>query len=391
MPDFRVRRDPHPVVHSNRNFICFDTSLGASDSILVGFVKFKDIRLVKLRVDFFTKQFEKGINIHLVFCLALLFVFMIITFSSQYAISIIPRGIFSYLLLLACAYSGRWLCRRWLRKDNWIVLVISYILTAVLFSFIGVVAYMYFLSLKLEGDNFWFLFVTIPGFVIMFLVGGGFVAISRAARREQIHRLMVSQQQKESELSLLLSQLSPHFLFNTMNNLYGLSITHHEKIPGLLLKLSDLLRYSVYETREEFVSLTDELDYIRNYIDLERIRIGEELVLNVELEDVSNAPRIAPMLLIIFVENAFKHAKNTVGHKILIDIRLSVSNGFIVFFAGNSYTDQADVHSRFNQWSGVGVKNAIKRLELVYGKGNYSLEQRKERDYYTLELTVKAK
>lgn len=362
-----------------------------SDSFVAGLVKFQDIRLVKLRVDFFTKLFEKGIRIHLFFCLSLLFVFVIITFSSRYAISLIPRAIFSYFLLLACAYTGRWICRRWLRKDNWIVLIASYILAAGFFSLIGAAGYMYFLHLEPEGNTVVFLFVTIPGFVIMFLFGGGFVAVSRTARREQIHRLLISQQQKESELSLLLSQLSPHFLFNTLNNLYGLAITQHEKIPALLLKLSGLLRYAVYETRQEFVSLNDELDYIRNYIELEKIRIDEGLVLTVQLENVSDTIRIAPMLLIIFVENAFKHAKNTIGHKILIDIKLSVSNGYIVFFAGNSYKAQPEENFLFRERGGIGIDNAIKRLELVYGKGGYLLEQRRERDYYTVELTIKAR
>jgi len=361
-----------------------------SDTFVADLVKFQDIRLVKLRADFFTKEFEKGIKIHLFFCLALLFVFVIITFSSRYAISLIPRAIFSYFLLLACAYTGRWICRRWLRKDNWIVLVVYYILAIAVFSLIGAVGYMYFLNLELEGSLFVF-FLTIPGFVIIFLVGGGFVAISRAARREQIHRLLISQQQKESELSLLLSQLSPHFLFNTMNNLYGLAITQHEKIPALLLKLSDLLRYAVYETKQEFVSLNDELDYIRNYIELERIRVDEGLSLTVQMDNTGNGIRIAPMLLIIFVENAFKHAKNTIGHKIVIDIKLSVSNGYIMFFAGNSYKDRPDDGSLIRERRGVGINNAIKRLELVYGSGGYSLKQLKEHDYYTVELTIKAR
>jgi hypothetical protein len=361
-----------------------------SDSFIARLVKFQDIRPVKPKADFFTKHFEKGIRIHLFFCVALLSVFLFITFSSRYAISLIPRAIFSYFLLLACAYTGRWICRRWLRRHNWIVLVVSYLLATGFFSLIGVTGYMYFLHVELQPDTLPFLFLTIPGFVIMFLVGGGFVAVSRTARREQIHRLLISQQQKDSELSLLLSQLSPHFLFNTMNNLYGLAITQQDKIPPLLLKLSDLLRYTVYETGQEFVSLNDELNYISNYIDLEKIRIDEALSLTVQLESVSRTVRIAPMLLIIFVENAFKHAKNTISQKIVIDIKLSVSNGYILFFVGNSYKDQPDDHSVIRERVGVGISNAIKRLQLVYGSGGYTLEQRKERDYYTVELSIKA-
>jgi sensor histidine kinase YesM len=97
------------------------------------------------------------------------------------------------------------------------------------------------------------------------------------------------------------------------------------------------------------------------------------------------------VLLIIFVENAFKHAKNTIGHKMAIDIKLSVSNGNIVFLAGNSYMDQSEGNPLIRDRGGVGISNAIKRLELVYGSGDYSLKQRKEHDYYTVELTIRAR
>jgi sensor histidine kinase YesM len=97
------------------------------------------------------------------------------------------------------------------------------------------------------------------------------------------------------------------------------------------------------------------------------------------------------MLLIIFVENAFKHAKNTIGHKIAIDIKLSVSNGHILFFAGNSCQDQSEENSLIRERPGLGINNAIKRLELVYGSEGYSLEQHKECHYYTVELTIKTR
>lgn len=259
------------------------------------------------------------------------------------------------------------------------------------FSIVGGLGYIYFLDLKLESQNLLLLFVAIPAFVGLFLLGGGFVAISRTARKEQVHRLLVSEQQKESELSLLMSQLSPHFLFNTLNNLYGLSITQEKKIPGLLLTLSNLLRYSVYETSQEYVLLNDELDYLRNFIELEKIRIGQELALRVQMEDADRSVRIAPMLLIIFVENAFKHAKNTVGQKMIIDILLCVRNGYIEFVVGNSYKDQPVAHSSVREKSGVGIRNTVKRLDLLYGSESYTLEQKKASDYYEVALTLKAR
>jgi sensor histidine kinase YesM len=353
-------------------------------------MKFLDIRSVNLRKDLIAKIADKGTRIHVIFCTALLFLFCILVFSSRYAISLIPRAIVSYLLLLACAYTGRWIWKRWLASDNWLVLIMSYIGAALLYSVIAAFSYMYFLDLRFEGSGLFVMFVTIPGFVIVFLVGGGFVAITRAARREQVRRLLVTQQQKDSELGLLMSQLNPHFLFNTLNNLYGLSITQQEKIPALLLKLADLLRYSVYESGKDFVSLNDELAYITNYIELEKIRLAGKLNLNVQLEKVSDGIRIAPMLLITFVENAFKHAKNTVGQKIAIDVNLSVVAGCISFAVGNSYHRQVDEIPTIVEAGGIGLKNATKRLDLLYGS-NYSLNQRKSDNYYRAELILKVK
>jgi sensor histidine kinase YesM len=346
---------------------------------------------VKPSINFLSEQGRDGIRIHLFFWLALFLVFAVTVGSSSYRFELIPRAIFSYLLLLGCAYTGRWICRMWLKNDNWLFLVLLYAVAVLAFSVVGGLGYMNFLGLTLESQNLLLLFVVIPAFVGLFLLGGGFVAISRTARKEQIHRLLVSEQQKESELNLLMSQLSPHFLFNTLNNLYGLSITQQEKIPGLLLTLSDLLRYSVYGTSQEFVLLNDELDYLRNYIELEKIRMGKELGLTVELEKADRSVRIAPMLLIVFVENAFKHAKNTVGQKVVIDIRLSVVKGFIEFVVRNSYKEQVVLSSAVHERSGVGIRNTVKRLDLLYGKDGYTLEQNKEHDYYEVALTLKAR
>jgi LytS/YehU family sensor histidine kinase len=143
--------------------------------------------------------------------------------------------------------------------------------------------------------------------VVLFLSLGVFLASSRETLRRQMKEAEIADKQNESELELLRSQISPHFLFNTLNNLYGLSITQHEKIPSLIVKLSDLLRYSVYNTKQSFVLLSDELSYIHNYIDLEKIRVGERLVLNMHIEEQTGDIRIAPLLLIVFIENAFKH------------------------------------------------------------------------------------
>jgi sensor histidine kinase YesM len=197
--------------------------------------------------------------------------------------------------------------------------------------------------------------------------------------------------QSLSELRLLQSQLSPHFLFNTLNNLYGLSITQHEKIPVLLLKLSDLLRYSVYDSKELFVPLKNELEYINNYIDFEKIRIGDRLQLTTSIESITDDRiKIAPMLLIVFIENAFKHSKNTLEKEVFIDITLKTWGDSILFSVKNSYSSSANESSGLRTDKGLGLVNVRKRLQLLYVDA-YDLKVHSEDEFFTVMLQLKSK
>jgi len=198
---------------------------------------------------------------------------------------------------------------------------------------------------------------------------------------------VIARQQRESELRLLRSQLSPHFLFNVLNDLYGLSLKQDKKVPGLILKLSDLLRYSIYDTNREFIPLTDELAYIANYIELERIRIGEKLILetNIQSTNISDI-KIAPMLLIVFIENAFKHSKNTLLQEIYVKIDLHIDDGKLIFVVRNSCSDKP-IEEKSEKESGIGLAVTLKRLELIY-RGNYSLDKMQENGFYEVTLQL---
>ncbi len=198
----------------------------------------------------------------------------------------------------------------------------------------------------------------------------------------------ISASQSQSELKLLQSQISPHFLFNTLNNLYGISMTRHEKIPPLLLKLSELLRYSVYDAKVLFVPLSDELAYINNYIDFEKLRIGDRLIINTEIAEEVKGLQIAPMILIIFVENAFKHSKNSTDQNIYVDIELKSWANSILFSIKNSY--QENQEKGFDKYSGFGLENVRKRLELLY-PGKYDLKTEVKDDFYKVMLQLKVK
>ncbi len=112
---------------------------------------------------------------------------------------------------------------------------------------------------------------------------------------------------KEAELKLLKAQIHPHFLFNTLNNLYGLTLEKSDEAPDLVLRLSDILDYILYRCDEKYVPLTEEINMIKNYLEIEKIRYSEKLSLETNFPDKTSAFKIAPLILLPFIENAFKH------------------------------------------------------------------------------------
>ncbi len=207
--------------------------------------------------------------------------------------------------------------------------------------------------------------------VLIAAMGTAFFLVSENRLKTSESQALMSQ----SELQLLQSQLSPHFLFNTLNNLYGLSLVKDDKLPGLLLKLSELLRHSVYQGNSVFVPLNEEINYIKNYVEFEKIRLEGRLSLSVNLE-TSDDLSIAPMLLIVFIENAFKHSKNTSHESIKIDISLKLWEDRILFSVFNTFDASQVVQNALNKNSGLGLENARKRLELLYpGKHELTIEE----------------
>ena len=228
-------------------------------------------------------------------------------------------------------------------------------------------------------------------FVIMSMSLGMLIKFVRAISERQLNEARNAAAHSQSELNALQSQLSPHFLFNTLNNMYGLAISQHEKIPPLLLKLSELLRYSVYDANEMFVPLKDELNYINNYVEFETLRIGDKLVLNTDIEEpAGNDVRIAPMLLIVFIENAFKHSKNTADQKVYIDISVKTWENFILFGVRNSHSKKDREKNAVTKHSGYGMANVARRLELLY-PNSHNLEIIDAEDHYKVVLQLKMK
>ena len=172
----------------------------------------------------------------------------------------------------------------------------------------------------------------------------------------------------ETELNFLKTQIHPHFFFNTLNNLYSLTLKKSDQAPEVVLKLSALMSYMLYESNTPKVSLSKEINYLQNYLDLEKLRFGQRLTVLFEIEGQIEEVSIPPMILILFVENSFKHGvKNNVNH-IQIDISLKMEGAYLYFQVKNPVGNHSSTGNE-----GIGLKNARRRLDLLYVK-NYQLD-----------------
>ncbi len=187
---------------------------------------------------------------------------------------------------------------------------------------------------------------------------------------------------KEQELHYLKMQVHPHFLFNTLNTLYGHALKKSEETPDMILKLSNLLDYLLYQIDKPRVSLSSEIEHIKDYIALEKMRFRNSLSVDLDLPSNTNQITIAPMLLIPFVENSFKHGELIDG-KLSIHISLKVSEEKLWFTIKNSVKNP-DISTRQN---GIGLKNLKKRLELLY-RENHSFSIYRNGNSFEAQLSL---
>lgn len=195
----------------------------------------------------------------------------------------------------------------------------------------------------------------------------------------------LQKEKSETELSLLKQQINPHFFFNTLNNLYSMSLTKDEKTPETILQLSDLMRYVIYKGKEKSVLLKDEIQYLKDYIDLQRIRLHKQLDYQFEVDQDDLTVEVAPLLFIILVENAFKHGIEPAERACFLHLKLVANEEKIQFICQNSVETPSLETS-----SGIGLTNLKRRLELLY-PNQYDLELASNDSTYKAILTLKRK
>lgn len=258
---------------------------------------------------------------------------------------------------------------------KWLGLLL-FLLNIAVFTCLG----LYFLSDALNHFE-WRMVYNLIGILILVL----FVSSALKVAGDSFTR---RQQEKEAELKLLKAQLNPHFLFNTLNNLYGLSVVKSDKLPDLMLKLSDLLRYGLYDTKDKFVPLEKEITYLENYISLENIRLEDKTTIKFAKNGNSNSKMIAPMLLIVFVENAFKHLGNNKAGRSLVHVDLNIEDDALKLKCINSFDPLSKKVADMEKGrSGIGLQNAKKRLALIYPE-KHELKILEQDDVFSVNLTL---
>jgi LytS/YehU family sensor histidine kinase len=194
--------------------------------------------------------------------------------------------------------------------------------------------------------------------------------------------IKLKKEKTQMELTHLQSQVNPHFFFNTLNNLYGLVDKDSKKAQELILKLSDMMRYSIYDGQKETVLLSEEISYLQNYLELHKMRYHKKIDVQFNIDVKYDDYKVMPLLYIILLENAFKHGVENLRENAYVYINLIAENNEIYFDIENNFDETLE-----NEQGGIGLNNLKRRLELVYPK-NHTLTFSKTNGVYKAQLKI---
>ncbi len=235
------------------------------------------------------------------------------------------------------------------------------------------------------GRNYIFILILVYLVVVMVsfvsLLKHNFSTVSK--NKELQNKILETQLQiKNQELHFLKKQIHPHFLFNTLNTIYGLALKQSKDTPEIILKLSNLLDYILYQVNKPKVSLSEEILHIKEYIELEKIRFQDTLKVTFKSDKISDEIQVAPMLLIPFVENAFKHGAIVNGF-LTVEVVIKLVENQFNFDIRNTVLNDEDTKNE----KGIGLENIQKRLHLLY-KNNYQLKIDKSNQWFSVNLKL---
>ena len=338
---------------------------------------------------------KSRVSQHLAFWI---FAFLVLAgfFAKEYGSLFLPLNIIYTLLFLISVVLVVYinlliLIPQFLQKSKWIgyftalavAIVFGIVLHILTFEYLSdwLFPRYYFISYYEVRDVFNFIVVFLATTTLLKLAKGWFELSEQKKKIIQLEK-----EKLDAELSALKSQINPHFLFNSLNSMYSLSLEKDEKVPELLLKLSSGMRYMLYETNENFVPIKKELEYLSNYLDLQKLRTDQTAAIHFNIQGSVKSQSVAPLIFIPFVENAFKHGiKGDIGD-VFINIVLKIETETLIFKIENN-KGVVDEMPKGHNLGGIGMENVKKRLDLLYD-GRYNLHVDDSGDIYRAILKI---
>lgn len=278
-------------------------------------------------------------------------------------------------------FNSQVLVPRFFNRRSWLLYTVLVVLCIALIA-TTIVAVKNFVGLHHPFPPFIRVFMLLS--VCILITSTAYSLIQQNIKKEALRKEKESESLK-TELSFLRSQVSPHFLFNTLNNLVSLARKKSDLLEPSLLKLSGLLQYMLYESDHEKISIHKEIEYLDNYIDLQKLRFGSEMKVNFHKEiPPSSYAEVVPMILIPFVENAFKHGVVYIDHP-EITINLVLTGNLLTFTVTNKYKPESEEKDKS---SGIGLANVKRRLFLLYPKCVLSITAQDNLHSIKLSITL---
>jgi sensor histidine kinase YesM len=336
---------------------------------------------------------------HLLFWLLFLTFIVIMLFQRdpQNITEVMARDLFHFAVTILAVYSNRqWLFIRFFQRGRYTVylLLLFLMMIAIALAAASLAHFVFREILVPHHEKFNPSFLI--GFISFFMPQIFFISLTMllhfakeyvAVKELELKYHSAEQSRLQAQLQSLKAQINPHFLFNTLNNIYSHSLYNDPATPRLILQLSDLMSYIIYDCDGETALLSKELDFLQKYIALEKMRIDESVIIKVEIGTGLERLTIAPLLLLPLLENVFKHGEQVKSPEVYLHFRVHLdADGWLSFFIENKIRPTAK--ESMPSKSGIGLENVQKRLALIY-PGRHTFQSRIENGRYRVELRLK--
>lgn len=295
-----------------------------------------------------------------------------------------------FVLTLIIAYFNYFfLLPRFLKHKSWGRYILEFVVPLIIVILARINLHRYIIDGYTYQDRYAYSTMFVVQSVIITLFIAIFIGFLRFVRdwfEFEATKKEVENEKLTAELNFLKAQINPHFLFNTLNNLYYLAYSKSPNTTEVISKLSQVMRYMIHDSNHPRVLLTKEIEYMENYIDLERLRLNDQTTINFKIQGNTAGVEVAPLILITFLENAFKHGVTNTSAASWINILIEVTGKELSFVVENSKGSRGVSGA---ESSGIGLVNVQRRLELLYpGRHEMKVEDHADRYYIELKLNL---